>query len=217
MKQTTKQAIEQFCVRYPALAFLQGELERAVEESVSRIRRGGKVLVCGNGGSAADCEHIVGELLKSFYLPRPLPPEEQQAFEAHGEEGKLLARTLQGGIPAISLVSQVGILTAFGNDADPACAYAQQVYAYGRSQDLFIGITTSGNAANVRYAAIAARQRGCLTIGLTGESGGKLREHCDILLAVPERETYKVQEYHLPVYHLYCMCVEQEIFGEAEA
>lgn len=215
MKQNTVKAIEEFIERYPKMAYLREKLETAIEEIAARVRRGGKILVCGNGGSAADSEHIVGELLKEFYIKRPVPEKDREKLEsAFGKEGTYLADRLQGAIPAISLISQSAIMTAYANDAAPELCNAQETYGYCTENDVFIGISTSGNSANIYYAVLVAKMKGGYTIGMTGESGGKMLSVCDLTFNVPEKETFKVQECHLPVYHLLCRAVENEIFGQ---
>ena len=215
MKAGTLKTIEEFFAKFKELEPIRANIVSAIEQMSGRIAAGGKVMICGNGGSAADCEHIVGEFLKEFYIKRPVPDNDRAALEsAYGPDGKYLADYLQGSIPAISLVSQSGIITAFANDAAADLCNAQQVYGYGEKNDILIGISTSGNAKNVYYAVLTAKFKGCLTVGMTGESGGKLKDVCDILINVPAKETYLVQEYHLPVYHLVCRAVEYEIFGK---
>lgn len=177
---------------------------------------GGKLLLCGNGGSACDCEHIAGELMKSFKLRRALTPAEQAALTAQGEEGALLARTLQRGLPVIVLSALTGLSTAFANDVDAAMTYAQQAFAYAKPGDVLMALSTSGNARNVRLAALAARARGAKVIALTGAGGGRLAGVCDRLLDVPETETYRVQELHLAVYHCLCLMLETYFFREGE-
>ena len=174
---------------------------------VKCFKSGGRLLVCGNGGSAADSAHIVGELCKGFLLKRPLAGP---LVEAMGEDW---AHDLQGGLPAIDLTANAALISAVANDIDARSAYAQQVVAYGRAGDVIIGISTSGNAENVRRAFVAARALGLTTIGMTGRGGGKLAELADILLNVDETETYRVQERHLPLYHRICMDVEAALFG----
>ena len=215
MKEGTIKVIEEFFVKHADLRPIKGNIVKAIEEMTKRILSGGKVMIAGNGGSAADCEHIVGEFLKEFYIKRPLSEEEkEELIKEYGEDGRYLAENLQGSIPAISLVSQSGIISAFANDAAADLCNAQQVYGYCEKRDIMIGISTSGNAKNVYYAMLIAKHKGALTIGMTGESGGRLKGNCDILLNVPAKETYLVQEYHLPVYHLICRGVEYEVFGK---
>ncbi len=199
----------------PALLPLEPELRRAVEIACDSFQNGGKLLCCGNGGSAADSEHIVGELMKGFLLKRPLTNSEREAIAQTGcPEPEAFADHLQRGLPAISLVSQSGLFTAFCNDVDPAMVFAQQVFAYGNPGDLLIGLSTSGNSENVVRAAYAAKARGMKVIAFTGEAGGKLASIADITLRAPTRETYRVQEFHLPLYHAFCGCVELQIFGD---
>lgn len=214
MKKNTIVALDEFVERYPKMAYLRETLEKIIEETTARVRRGGKILICGNGGSAADSEHIVGEFLKEFYIKRPVPENERKAFiETFGEDGKYLADNLQGSIPAISLISQSAIMTAYANDAAPDLCNAQEAYGYCTENDVLIGISTSGNSKNIYYALLVAKAKGTYTVGLTGESGGKMKAVCDATVNVPEKETFKVQECHLPCYHLICRGVENEVFG----
>ncbi|GAB1483223.1 phosphoheptose isomerase [Treponema sp.] len=195
--------------RYPELLSLKFNIGEAAALLVDTYAKGGKLLVCGNGGSAADADHIVGELMKGFVRRRPLAEDiKKQLLAVDTEFGGKLAESLQSGLPAISLTQHTALVSAFSNDVDPAMLFAQQVLAYGKPGDLFWGITTSGNSRNVLYGAIAAKARGMKVIGMTGKSGGKMAPFCDVLLAVPETETYKVQELHLPVYHALCLAVE---------
>jgi D-sedoheptulose 7-phosphate isomerase len=199
--------------RHPVLAPLAASISEACVLLIASYERGGKLLVGGNGGSAADADHIVGELMKAFVRKRPLPPELREKLEAvDGRRGRRLADSLQVGLPAIALAQHASLLTAFSNDADPDLVYAQQVLGYGRPGDVFWGISTSGNSNNVVHAAVTARALGLGIIGLTGEAGGELRSLCDVCIAVPEHETYKVQELHLPVYHAVCLAVEGAFF-----
>ena len=199
--------LEELQSRYPQLGGCRDEIAKALDLLLTCYRNGGQVLVCGNGGSAADAEHIVGELLKKFKLHRDidasvaakLPPE--------------LAAKLEGALPAVSLVSMCGILTAFANDVAWETAFAQQVYGLGRAGDVLIALSTSGNSANCVNAALVARAKGLKVIALTGAGGGRLGAVADAAVAVPETETYKVQELHLPVYHALCASVEEALFG----
>lgn len=191
--------------RYPVLEACRDDIQAAVDAIVNMYESGSKLLLCGNGGSAADSEHISGELLKGFLKKRPYSQGELEL------DDEILSK-LQKGISAIPLTSLSASLTAFNNDVDPDLNYAQLVQALGRMGDVFMGISTSGNAKNVAYAAKTANAVGMLTIGLTGEKGGLLKEICDITIRVPENETYKIQELHLPVYHAICAQVEEEIF-----
>ncbi len=189
--------------RYPELQACKQEIEQALALLIETYRNGGKVLVCGNGGSASDSEHIVGELLKGFLSKRPVTDERIP---------ESLRAELQGSLPAISLPSQCTILTAYCNDVSPEMMYAQLVYGYGKEGDVLIALSTSGNAANVAKAAEVARYIGVKTIALTGAKDSKLSELSTVTVKVPETETYKVQELHLPVYHYLCAGVEKELF-----
>ncbi len=182
--------------------------QSAADTLIHCFRSGGKLLLCGNGGSSADCAHILGELVKGFRRPRPLPQATVQSI------GKDWAARLQRGLPVVDLTANGALIAAVCNDMDAASAYAQQVIAYGRPGDVILGISTSGNAENVCRALETARGLGLTTIGMTGLGGGKMAALCDILLDVPERETYRVQELHLPLYHRLCMDVEQALFPE---
>ena len=191
--------------RYPALCACREDIENAMELLINTYRNGGKILVCGNGGSAADSEHIVGELMKGFVSKRPVTDARIPAQ---------LRQRLQGALPAISLPSQCAVLSAFINDVDPQMMYAQLVYGYGKPQDLLIGLSTSGNSQNVVNATMVAKAIGMKVISLTGAKFSKLQELSDVTIRVPETETFMVQEYHLPVYHYLCAGVEQAMFGE---
>lgn len=191
--------------RYPALEVCRQDIEKALSLMIETYKKGGKILICGNGGSASDSEHIVGELLKGFILKRPVLDER---IPEH------LCKGLQGSLPAISLPSQCAILSAFINDVDPEMMYAQLVYGYAKPEDLVIGLSTSGNSKNVVNAMEVAKCLGVRTIAMTGKKESKLSELSDVTIRVPEVETYKVQEYHLPVYHYLCAEVEKVFFKE---
>ena len=201
--------IENLIERYPALASSFNGVTLATEKIIESVRGGGKVLICGNGGSAADAEHISGELLKGFIIKRNPTGEELSVLEsALGDK----AGRLQRGIPAIPLASLSASLSAFANDVDPSLVFAQLTYALGKPSDVLICLSTSGNSENVVYAARVAKSLGIYTVAMTGEGGGKLSEICDVTIAAPERETYKVQEYHLPIYHAICAETERVLF-----
>lgn len=191
--------------RYPALEVCKEDIEKALGMMIDTYKEGGKILICGNGGSASDSEHIVGELLKGFMLKRPVTDER---IPEHLRKG------LQGSLPAISLPSQSAILSAFINDVDPEMMYAQLVYGYTKPEDLVIGLSTSGNSKNVVNALEVAKCVGAKTLAMTGERESKMSELADVTIKVPETETYKVQEYHLPVYHYLCAGVESYFFAE---
>ena len=193
--------------KYSALEECREDIEKALELILHTYQNGGKVLVCGNGGSAADSEHIVGELMKGFLLKRPVTDERIP---------ERLRMGLQGSLPAISLPSQCAILSAFINDVDPEMMYAQLVYGYAKENDLVIGLSTSGNSKNVVNAIEVAKCLGIKTLSLTGKKESKMSELSDVTIRVPETETYKVQEYHLPVYHYLCAEVERILFARIE-
>lgn len=189
--------------RYPALEVCREEIAKALQMMIDTYQNGGKILLCGNGGSASDCEHIVGELLKGFMSKRTVTDERIP------EE---LRKGLQGSLPAISLPSQSAILSAFINDVDPEMMYAQLVYGYAKKEDLVIGLSTSGNSKNVVNALEVANALGVRTMSMTGQKESKMSQLSDVTIRVPETETYKVQEYHLPVYHYLCAEVEKVFF-----
>ena len=213
MKNKTIQIINERLTKN-SLNYLTDDICIAVEESGKRIKIGGKVVVCGNGGSAADSGHIVGELLKGFILPRKLNAEDKAKFSVYGKEGEQIADKLQYGIPAVALTGTEAISTAVMNDNGAEMVFAQQAYGLLTDKDIFIGISTSGNAENVLLAMKVAKVKGAFTIALTGKGGGKMKDIADINLIVDDTETYRIQEKHLPIYHLYCMCLENELFGE---
>jgi D-sedoheptulose 7-phosphate isomerase len=200
--------------RYPDLAPASESIGAALRSLVACFSSGGKLLVCGNGGSAADSEHIVGELMKSFLLKRPVGDElKERLIEQDESAGRKIADGLEVALPAMSLAQAGPLSTAFANDASAELVFAQQVLGYGRPGDALWCLSTSGNSPNVLYAAMTAKALGLAVIGMTGATGGALATRCDILIKVPETETYKVQELHLPVYHAICMAVEKAFFG----
>ena len=206
--------INELLTRYPALNECREALEQALNLMLAAYRAGGKLLACGNGGSAADASHIVGELMKGFLLKRPMTEEEKKRFEdALGEESALFAEKLQRGIPAIALDTASALLTAYANDVDADLIYAQQVFGYARPGDLFLGISTSGNSRNVVNAAKTAKALGIPSIALTGAKESALSKLCTCTIRVPETETFKVQELHLPVYHALCAELEAQLFS----
>lgn len=213
MKEITQNFINAFFDRHPDLLPLQGQILQACDMVKNAFQNGNKLLLCGNGGSCADCDHIAGEFLKGFLLKRPVPAEIQNAMkEKYGEMGEEIAGKLQMGLPTISLVTHSAAISAFENDVDPELIYAQQVLAYGKPGDVLIGISTSGGAKNVAAAVMTANSLGLHTIGLTGKNGGKLAQLAELSLIMPQCETYRIQEDHLAVYHLLCAVVECEIF-----
>jgi D-sedoheptulose 7-phosphate isomerase len=209
--------LEELINRYPQLKDISFKINEAAERLIRCYQNGNKVLICGNGGSSSDSDHIAGELLKGFEERRPLNDNlKNQLLSVSGRRGHYLAEKLQTGLPAISLSAHSALVTAVANDTDAHLVYAQQVIAFGLPGDVLLGISTSGNAQNVLDAAITARAIGMSVIGLTGETGGKLKAFCDILMNVPEKRTSYVQELHLPVYHSLCMMIETHFFGNRE-
>lgn len=200
--------------RYPKLSVCKEDIKKAYELLETAYQNGKKLLVCGNGGSASDSEHIVGELMKEFKLKRKVYGKQAVALkEIDPELGQVLADNLQGALPAISLTGHSSLQTAFMNDVVPELVFAQQVNGYGNVGDVFLGISTSGNSKNVLYAAVNAKAKGLKVIGLTGSKENKLMKYADVCVRVPETETYKIQELHLPVYHCLCLMLEQKFFG----
>lgn len=200
--------------RYPKLIVCKEDIMQAYEILEAAYQNGRKLLVCGNGGSASDSEHIVGELMKEFKLKRKVYGNQAAALkEIDPELGQVLADNLQGALPAISLTGHSALQTAYMNDAVPELVFAQQVNGYGKPGDVFLGISTSGNSKNVLYAAVTAKSKGLKVIGLTGAKENKLMKFADVCIRVPETETYKIQELHLPVYHCLCLMLEQKFFG----
>ena len=197
--------LKELLERYPQLTECEEQIKSAMELIRDTYKKGGKVLVCGNGGSCSDSEHIVGELMKGFKLMRPVTDERIPEDLRCG---------LQGALPAISLPSQTGILSAFINDVDPEMMYAQLVYGYATEKDLLIGLSTSGNSKNVVNAARIAKAVGAKAMAMTGKKESKLSEICDACIQVPETETYKIQELHLPVYHYLCAQIEADHFDK---
>lgn len=202
---------------YSSLRYLESEINKAVDLLIKVFKHGGKVMTCGNGGSASDSEHIVGELMKGFKLKRRLNEAEiNRIKELYPDDASSFSEKLQGALPAISLVSQTSLCSAYINDVSADMVYAQQAYGYCKAGDVLIGLSTSGNSKNVINAIKTAKLKGGYAIGFTGKDGGEMRKYCDILLNVPAEETYRVQEYHLALYHYICAAVEGEIYGEQE-
>lgn len=201
--------LAELLARYPALAPCSAELMRTYEALLAAFRSGHKLLLCGNGGSASDCDHIAGEMLKGFGSRRPLAPADVEKL------GAPLASQLQGSLPTLSLPSFSGLFTAWANDCDPAYVYAQLVHGLGKPGDVLLAISTSGNAKNVGHAVEVARASGLVVIGLTGATGGRLAERAHVAIRVPASETFKIQEFHLPVYHALCLAVEEAMFPPA--
>lgn len=201
--------------RYPKLIVCRKDIVKAYEMMEAAYNSGRKLLVSGNGGSASDSEHIVGELMKEFKLKRKVFGEQAEALKSIDPElGQVLAENLQGALPAISLTGHSSLTTAFMNDSMPELVFAQQVNGYGKPGDIYLGISTSGNSKNVLYAAVNAKSKGLKVIGLTGSKENKLMKYADVCIMVPETETYKIQELHLPVYHCLCLMLEDKFFGK---
>ena len=202
--------IDQLCERLPILKVCQEAIRQSTEALIHAFQSGNKLLLCGNGGSASDCEHIAGELIKRFSRPRPLSAE---LSESLGED---LSQNLHGGLPALPLPSMIGFHTAFTNDDNPEYAFAQQVLALGKPGDVLFAISTSGNSKNLVHAVKTAKAMDLKTIGLTGESGGLLAPLCDFSIQAPASETPRVQELHLPIYHAICTVVEDTLFPHSD-
>lgn len=199
--------------RYPCLESASEDILKAENALINGFKNGNKLLLCGNGGSCADCEHIVGELMKGFLSKRPLTESQKAEMKANCPEmDENYLSLLQRAVPAISLPSFTALNTAFCNDVEPELIFAQSLMGLGAKGDMLMAISTSGNSKNVVAAALTAKALGLKTIGLTGKSGGKLKSICDICICVPETETFKVQELHLPVYHYLCAKVEEIVF-----
>jgi D-sedoheptulose 7-phosphate isomerase len=206
--------LQQLILRYPALSGIQGQIRKASEALIESFEKGGKLLIAGNGGSASDAEHIVGELMKGFLKKRPVPKDFAEKLERINDEiGAPLAEQLQSGLPAVALSCHTSLNTAIINDTAGWIAFAQQVYGYGMAGDVFLGITTSGNSKNIIAAAVCARAKGLTVISMTGDTGGGIKQYSDICINVPEKETWKIQELHLPVYHALCLFLEDHFFG----
>lgn len=217
IKESTKQAVYELIHRYPALSVCEADLLAAVEVICDSYRAGHKLIVCGNGGSASDAEHIVGELMKGFLLPRKLGKDmEAKMREVCPDEADYFMENLQGALPAMSMVNQVALNTAFANDQAPDLSFAQQLLGMGDAGDVLVAISTSGNSTNVIYALQMAKVKGVKTVALTGKSGGKIKSRslADVCICVPDDETFRIQELHLPVYHMLCIAAENEFFGE---
>ena len=201
--------------RYPILLSTSDAIDKAYSIILKTYSSGGKLLVAGNGGSAADSEHIVGELMKSFLFHRRIDTTvESNLRTMFGEKGKEIAEKLEGALPTISLTTMPALNTAFANDVDASVVFAQMLYGYGAENDAFLGISTSGNSSNIIQALMVAKAKGIKTIGLSGSTGGVMKQLCDVCICVPEDETFKIQELHLPIYHCLCSMLEAQIFEE---
>ncbi len=218
MKKKEKNSVQlkdELFERYPQLISCKSGFIKAYECLKNSYSSNGKLLVAGNGGSAADSEHIVGELMKSFLFNRKIDGDfETSLAEQFGETGIQLAQKLEGTLPAIPLTSMPALTSAFANDVDAAVSFAQMIYGYGNKNDVFLGISTSGNSKNILYALMVAKAKGIASVALTGGTGGKCKELADITICVPESETFKIQELHLPIYHALCSMLEADFFEE---
>ena len=207
--------VQNLIKRYPVLQEIQEDIMKAHRAFVTCYKKGGKILIAGNGGSAADAEHMAGELMKRFKLHRPLEEELHKKLVAVDKEiGGHLADTLQKPLTVVPLVSHVALSTAYINDVESETLYAQQLLGFGQAGDVFVGITTSGNSKNIIDAAVLAKAMGITVVALTGKDGGKLKQYADIIVVVPEMETYIIQEYHLPIYHCWSLMLEDYFFGD---
>ena len=216
LEQRLQKHIDKLLKRYPVLESCREDITNAYVIMEECYEQDGKLLIAGNGGSAADSEHIAGELMKRFKSPRPVPADFAEKLKAvdpiRGEE---LAKNLERGLMAIPLVAHEALSTAYINDVDGLGVFAQQLYGFGRPGDVFLGISTSGNSKNVMSATVVARALGMKVIGLTGTKGGELVKAADVVVKVPETETYMIQELHLPVYHCWCLMLEDKFFGDS--
>ncbi len=201
-------------VRYPLLESEKSSLLDAYTLLEACFRTSGKLLIAGNGGSASDAEHIVGELMKGFCRQRRISRDlSKQLCAVDSQMGARLSEKLQGTLTAIALTNHVALSTAYLNDADPLLGFAQQVYGYGSAGDVLLAISTSGNSGNILYACVTARALGMKVVALTGKDGGRLKQFADAAVTVPLKETYQIQELHLPVYHAWCLMLEEQFFG----
>jgi len=206
--------LEEFIHRYSDLQVCANQIRRAFHILAEAFHNGGKLLVCGNGGSAADAQHMVGELMKSFLRERPLSEDKKRLFiSSAAENGKYIADRLQSALPAISLFGETSLISAYMNDVEADMVFAQQVYAYGQHGDVLLALSTSGNSQNVVNALWVAKCTGMHTIGLTGADGGMAGKICDITIKVPRRSTPEIQEAHLPIYHTLCAMLEAHFFS----
>ncbi|MBQ9300953.1 MAG: SIS domain-containing protein [Clostridia bacterium] len=216
MKPSAYAILENLMARYPALECCRDAVFAAGEMLVTCYRDGGKLLICGNGGSCADGQHIVGELMKAFILPRTVSDADAKVLHSlDPEHGAFIAERLQGALPAISLSGETALMTAYINDVNADMVFAQQVWGYGRAGDVLLALSTSGRSKNVVLACTAAKARNMRVIGMTGAEGRDVGARSDVLIAVPAREAYLVQELHLPVWHALCLMLEEEFFGRA--
>lgn len=214
LKPGTEAILHSCCKKNPAVAEIKGPLWESVRLLCDCFERGGQLLVCGNGGSCADADHIVGELVKAFKLNRPLTEPLAMALREQGYQGEMLAERLQGGVPVINLAAHTSLVTAMINDVGGDYIFAQQVAAYGRPGDILLGISTSGNSADVLHAGLVARAKGIKTIGLTGKTGGRMEDQFDLILHADSTVTEDIQDQHSTIYHAICAAVEYQCWGD---
>ena len=218
IKDSTHKKIDELIERYPALEVCRADLIVITEKICNGFRTGHKLITCGNGGSAADSMHIVGELMKGFILPRKIqefkPDFVKRAQELFPSDVNYFKAYLQCALPAVSLVGETALTTAYSNDNAPALVFAQQIFGIGQAGDVFLAISTSGNSDNVIYAVEVAKIMGITTIAMTGRRGGKLKHLSDFSVCVPADSSHEIQEYHLPIYHMLCLAAENEFFGD---
>ena len=214
LEENIQKQIDVLIERYPLIDNCKKEIVKAYLVLEESYANGNKLLVAGNGGSAADSEHIVGELMKGFENPRKLSLEyKERLMSVNDELGKVLGENLQMALPTIALDGHVALTTAYMNDCEPLLCFAQQVNGYGKEGDVFLGISTSGNSKNILYAAVVAKAKGMKVVALTGAKDSKLSQIADVTIKAPETRTYRIQEYHLPIYHCLCLMLEDRFFG----
>lgn len=218
IKNSTAKKIDELIERYPALETCHDNLFEAVEIIFKSFHDGGKLITCGNGGSAADAMHIVGELMKGFLLPRKIdkfnPEFVKRAHELFPADVEYFKANLQSALPAVSLVGETSLITAFSNDVSPNLIFAQQLFGIGKRGDVLLAISTSGNSDNVLFAVEVAKIMGIKVVAMTGRRGGRLRHLSDVSICVPADSSYTIQEFHLPIYHMLCLVAENEFFGD---
>ena len=209
----SQEIINEMIGRYPSLRSCKEDIENACSAVIDCYSNNGLLLLCGNGGSCSDADHIVGELMKSFEKRRPIDKDLKDGLKSVSEErGGFIADRLQNALPAVSLNAHNSLISAISNDVDPSLVYAQQIAGYGKKGDVLIALSTSGNSQNIVDAVITAKAKGLTVIGLTGQSGGEMKQYCDIAICVPSTSTPEVQEFHLPVYHTICKVIEDTFF-----
>ena len=215
LEERLRKHVELLTNRYPQLKAIEGQIIEGYLVIEEAYNNSGKLLIAGNGGSAADSEHIAGELMKRFKIPRPVEPDfAAKLKEIDSVRGEKLAKNLERSLMAIPLVAHEALSTAYINDVDGYGVFAQQLLGFGRPGDVFLGISTSGNSKNIMNATVVARAMGIKTVGLTGANGGELAQVADAVVKVPETETYMIQELHLPIYHCWCLMLEDKFFGK---